>query len=254
MSDGDELWRALANPSRRRLLDLLRTGPRTTGDLADQFPDLSRFAVMQHLDVLTDAGVVIVERRGRHRYNHLNPVPLRGWYERWVPPAADRDAESLLRLRRTLEPEGDLMDDERFRTVRIAAELRFRTSPEKLFHTLTQDTRSWFPHTYGGDRCEALVAEPRVGGAVYEDWGGGTGHLYGHVTVYDPPLRWASRGRIMPGTILDTDYTITADGDGCMLRASKVAAGPMTEGEAASIGTYGDLARFADAIRAVVEA
>src|SRR5436190_15275176 len=149
MSDGDELWRARANPLRRRLLDLLRAGPRTTGDLAERFGDLSRFAVMQHLDVLTAAGVVIVERRGRHRYNHLNPVPLRTWYERWVPPAADTDAAALLTLKRAIEGADPM--DEQFRTVRISCELRFRTTPEKLFQAITHDTLSWYPHTYGGE-------------------------------------------------------------------------------------------------------
>src|SRR5262245_53030712 len=78
------VWRALANPVRRQLLDASSAGPRTTGDLAAEVPELSRFAVMQHLGVLTDAGLVVARPRGRHRFNHLNPVPLRRWYERWV--------------------------------------------------------------------------------------------------------------------------------------------------------------------------
>src|SRR6516165_4001086 len=94
-----DLWRALASPWRRRLLDLLRDGPRTTGGLSGEIPELSRFAVMQHLAVLTDAGVVIAERRGRDRLNYLNPVPLRDWYERWVQPMAGTGAASLLALK-----------------------------------------------------------------------------------------------------------------------------------------------------------
>src|SRR5580700_11758028 len=98
-----DLWRALASPWRRRLLDLLRGGPATTGALARQIPELSRFAVMQHLGVLAEAGVVIAERRGRDRFNYLNPVPLREWYERWVQPMADADSAGLLALKRTVE-------------------------------------------------------------------------------------------------------------------------------------------------------
>ena len=98
-----DLWRALASPWRRRLLDLLRNGPATTSALAGQVPELSRFAVMQHLGVLADAGVVLVERRGRDRFNYLNPVPLREWYERWVLPMADTGAASLLALKRAAE-------------------------------------------------------------------------------------------------------------------------------------------------------
>src|SRR5579862_9239376 len=98
-----DLWRALASPWRRRILDLLRDGPATTGAVAGQIPELSRFAVMQHLGVLADAALVLVERRGRDRFNYLNPVPLREWYERWVRPMADADAAALLMLKRTVE-------------------------------------------------------------------------------------------------------------------------------------------------------
>ncbi len=265
-SPGPDLWRALASPWRRRLMDLLRDEPRSTGDLAAAIPQLSRFAVMQHLDVLTGAGLVLVERRGRQRLNHLNPVPLRAYYERWVQPLADTSAAGLLALRRYLDRDtesngtpaqtGDqtmTTATDQVRTVRVSCELRFRTTPERLFTTLSQDSMSWFPHTYGGERVRAIVLEPRVGGAHYEDWGDGAGHLYGQVTAYDPPHRYATRGRIMPGTVLDTEYEITADADEAVLRMSKVAVGPMTAEEAASISQYGDLTHFADAIRAVVE-
>src|SRR5580692_13220029 len=100
---GSDLWRAMASPWRRRLLDLLAEGPATTGTLASRIPELSRFAVMQHLAVLTDAGVVAARRRGRDRVNYLNPVPLREWYERWVQPVADTGAASLLGLKRAAE-------------------------------------------------------------------------------------------------------------------------------------------------------
>jgi DNA-binding transcriptional ArsR family regulator len=85
MSDDlDPVWRALASPLRRRMLDRLRAGPRTTGALAALFPRLSRFAVMQHLSVLEEARLVVARREGRERWNALNPVPIRRIYERWV--------------------------------------------------------------------------------------------------------------------------------------------------------------------------
>jgi DNA-binding transcriptional ArsR family regulator len=58
---------------------------------------------MQHLGVLADAGLVIARRRGKHRFNHLNPVPLRRWYERWVVPLADAAATEMLALQRAVE-------------------------------------------------------------------------------------------------------------------------------------------------------
>ncbi|SCL44208.1 transcriptional regulator, ArsR family [Micromonospora citrea] len=71
----DDVFLALANPVRRRLLQLLAEGPRTAGDLADQF-DLSRPAVAEHLQVLRRAALVHDEPRGRQRHYHLTPEPL----------------------------------------------------------------------------------------------------------------------------------------------------------------------------------
>lgn len=259
-TDGGEqdIWRALASPHRRVLLDELRDGPRTTGDLAASLPDLSRFAVMQHLGVLTDAGLVVVRRRGRYRFNYLNPVPLRDWYERWVTPMADGAAAGMLALKHRVErPEGGTsmsVDSDQFRTVRIESELHLEARPERVFKALTEETLEWFPMTYGEDRVRSIVVEPHVGGAHYEDWGDGMGHLYGHVTVFDRPHVFSTRGRVMAGTILDTRYDLEEDGEGTVLRMSKVAVGPMTEEEAESIQTYGDLARFEEPLRRLVEA
>ncbi|HUF11512.1 MAG TPA: metalloregulator ArsR/SmtB family transcription factor [Longimicrobiales bacterium] len=102
---GDAVWRALANATRRRMLDELRGGPRTTGELAEAFPELSRFAVMQHLRVLQTAELVTVRRDGRRRYNYLNPVPLREVYARWVGPYMQPWAEALVSMRDELENE-----------------------------------------------------------------------------------------------------------------------------------------------------
>jgi DNA-binding transcriptional ArsR family regulator len=96
----ERVWKALSDPTRRKVLDLLRGGPRTTGDLAAGFPSLSRFAVMKHLAVLERARLILVERRGRERWNHLNPVPIRQIYERWISDYEGLWAGSLLKLKR----------------------------------------------------------------------------------------------------------------------------------------------------------
>ena len=79
--------------------------------------------------------------------------------------------------------------------------------------------------------------------------GDGRGHLYGEVTVYDPPVRWATRGRVMPGTILDTDYQLLEEAGAVVVSVTKVATGPMTEEEAAGIARFGDLTGYAAAIQ-----
>lgn len=99
----DAVFKALADPTRRRVLDLLRARARTTGELCAEFPGLSRFAVMKHVGVLHGAGLVTVRREGRVRWNHLNAVPLRRMYERWVSRYEGEWAGALLRLQERVE-------------------------------------------------------------------------------------------------------------------------------------------------------
>ena len=102
--DGQNAVRkALANPVRRAMLDLLADGPMRTGDLGAHFPDLSRFAVMQHLRVLEDADLVIPVRKGRERFNYLNPVPIQQVYERWVSRYMQPWTDALTSLKHGLE-------------------------------------------------------------------------------------------------------------------------------------------------------
>ena len=101
----EAVWKALSNPVRREILDVLREGPETTGELAGRFPSLTRFAVMQHLGVLQEAELVVVRREGRKRYNYLNPVPIQEVYDRWVVRYLKPWTEALVRLRDELEAE-----------------------------------------------------------------------------------------------------------------------------------------------------
>ncbi|PZR00711.1 MAG: transcriptional regulator [Cereibacter sphaeroides] len=98
----DPVFRALASPFRRSLMDALRDGPLTTGSLCAAFPAQDRCTVMQHLGVLTDAGLVVAERRGRERWNHLNTLPIRRIQDRWIAPHAARAVDKLSDLDRRL--------------------------------------------------------------------------------------------------------------------------------------------------------
>jgi len=99
----DRIFKALADPTRRRILDLLSPRPRTTGELVDAFPGLSRFAVMKHLGVLQRAGLLIVTREGRNRWNSLNAVPLKEVLRRWVGRHEELWADVLLNVRDSAE-------------------------------------------------------------------------------------------------------------------------------------------------------
>jgi DNA-binding transcriptional ArsR family regulator len=98
----DLVWRALADPTRREILDLLRERPLTTGEIADHF-EQTRFGVMKHLNVLVDAELVVVIRDGRKRWNHLNPMPLLEIYRRWIRHFEEPAMSRLDRLRRHAE-------------------------------------------------------------------------------------------------------------------------------------------------------
>lgn len=97
-NDDNLVFKALANETRRQVLDVLKTGPHTTSGLAKLFPDLDRTTVMQHLRVLERANLVIVERRGRERWNHLNAIPIQRIHERWIGTYAAHAAEKLSKL------------------------------------------------------------------------------------------------------------------------------------------------------------
>jgi DNA-binding transcriptional ArsR family regulator len=99
----DRIWKALADRKRRRMLDLLAVRPRTTGELVDAFPKLSRFAVMKHLGVLEQAGLLVITRDGRTRWNTLNPVPLQEELRRWVGKNEQMWADALLNIRDVAE-------------------------------------------------------------------------------------------------------------------------------------------------------
>jgi DNA-binding transcriptional ArsR family regulator len=106
----DALFKALGHRTRRRLLDALKPGPRTTGMLCEALSELDRCTVMQHLKVLEEAGLIVVERRGRERWNHLDALPIHAIHERWIGPYAAYAASMLSRLRRTAEVPGPAAD------------------------------------------------------------------------------------------------------------------------------------------------
>lgn len=99
----DRIFKALSAATRRSILDLLKDNPQTTGALCAQFPDLDRCTVMQHLKVLEEAELVIAERKGRERWNHLNALPIKHIHDRWIGPYAARAVGLLDRLKRDLE-------------------------------------------------------------------------------------------------------------------------------------------------------
>jgi len=97
-SDDDVVFKALASPTRRRLLDLLRAAPRTTGELCDAVPELDRTTVLQHLRVLERAELVTGRKVGRERHLSLAPLPIKRIHDRWISDYMTAAVDLLDRL------------------------------------------------------------------------------------------------------------------------------------------------------------
>lgn len=193
--ENPRVWRALADPTRRAILDLLRLQPMTTGQLAERF-ESTRFGVMKHLGVLVEAGLVLVRREGRVRWNHLNPVPIQEIYHRWLRAFEAGPADRLLRLKQHVESqeESPMAANPAFKSLDIQLEVDIAAPPEQVWRSLTAGIGEWWPAKfYVGTTPKRFLVEPQVGGRVFEDWGDGEGAMFGTVTVFEPNkcLQWA---------------------------------------------------------------
>ena len=122
----DDVFRALADPTRRSLLDelFLRDG-QTLGELEGRF-EMTRFGVMKHLKLLEEAGLVVTRRQGREKLHFLNPVPIRLVHDRWVSKYAEPWVAGLSDLKKGLE-----------RQMEKVFEIYIRTTPERLWEAIT---------------------------------------------------------------------------------------------------------------------
>ena len=125
-SDVDDVFKALADPTRRSLLDeLFREDGQTLSALEARF-EISRFGVMKHLKLLEEAGLVVSRRRGREKLHFLNPVPIRLVHDRWVSKYAEPWAAALSGLKTSLESPMEKI-----------FEIYIRTTPERLWQAIT---------------------------------------------------------------------------------------------------------------------
>jgi uncharacterized protein YndB with AHSA1/START domain len=133
----DAVFRALADPTRRGLLDeLFGQDGQTLSALEGRFP-ISRFGVMKHLRVLEDAGLVVTRRRGREKLHFLNPVPIRLVHDRWVSKYAEPWAAGLSGLKDRLEKDMEKV-----------FEIYIKTTPERLWEAIT-DTEMRQKYSFG---------------------------------------------------------------------------------------------------------
>lgn len=191
----EAVWRALSDPTRRAILDTLRSGPLTTGALADEFPQ-GRCAVMKHLDVLVASELVMVKRNGRERWNHLNPVPLQRMYERWVRPYEAMWAAPLVRLKDSIEeqhtssPSPDMSPTSSLATpnqsagvLTVQMEISIAAPMSRVWQSLTEDVNSWWPKDFlASVNPQSITLDAKLGGQLIERGENGGGVVW--YTVY----------------------------------------------------------------------
>jgi len=166
------VFKALADPTRRSLLDeLFRNDGQTLGALEEHF-SMTRFGVMKHLKQLEEAGLVVTRRRGREKLHFLNPVPIRLVHDRWVSKFAEPWVAGLSGLKETLE-----------QSMEKVFEIYIKTTPERLWEAIT-DPEIRAKYNFG-----AGVTSTWTPGARLEMGAAGAGGLLGEgeVVEVDPP-------------------------------------------------------------------
>jgi uncharacterized protein YndB with AHSA1/START domain len=157
----DGVFRALADPTRRSLLDALfeRDG-QTLSELEQRLP-MTRFGVMKHLRLLEEAGLVVSRRRGREKLHFLNAVPIRLVHDRWVSKYAEPWAAGLSELKQTLEEE----------TMEKVFEIYIKTTPERIWEAITDPE---------------LRRQYNFGMGVESDWSPGSSYEAAHSNSHGP--------------------------------------------------------------------
>ncbi|HMJ93890.1 MAG TPA: helix-turn-helix domain-containing protein [Allosphingosinicella sp.] len=185
-----DIWHALADPTRRLLIDRLAGGARTTSQLCENMP-MSRFGVMKHLGILERAGLVVARRHGRLRLNHLNAAPLRALVAGWLSPRAEALAAGAARFAEHLE-EGAMAEEMKAQAqqagvVDVALEWPVAAPVQRVWKALFDQPQSWWPAAHravGGDAVMRL--EAKLGGQLREEAPGGGGLVWYQVIAIDP--------------------------------------------------------------------
>ncbi|MCY0903350.1 ArsR/SmtB family transcription factor [Arthrobacter sp. H14-L1] len=202
----DAVFKALADPTRRSLLDeLYRADGQTLGALEGRF-EMTRFGVMKHLKQLEDAGLIVVKRRGREKLHFLNAVPIRLIYDRWVSKYAESWAAGLSDLKSDLE-----------KTMQKVFEIYIRTTPELLWHAIT-DPAIRSKYNFGAEFSGGMTP-----GSPIQMFGNGALLGEGETLEADPPRRLVQRMRQLYSEEVKAEgfsrisWDIETVGDSCRL-------------------------------------
>src|SRR5881275_846766 len=226
----DDVFKALADPSRRKLLDrLFKRDGQTLGALCERVA-MTRFGVMKHLRVLEEAGLVVSRRAGREKLHYLNAVPIRLVHDRWVSKYAAPFAAALSQLKSQLE--GTSMEN----NVQMY-QVFIRTTPEKLWQALTDGevTKKYF---FG----EEIHSSWKAGSEWHSTSPEGRRDVDGKVLECDPPRRLVMTWHVLYDPALSSEvskvtYLIEKRGEMCKLSVTHdLADAPKTAGHVSKDG------------------
>src|SRR5471032_2535556 len=202
----DDVFKALAHPTRRKLLyKLFKDDGQSLSALEKRLP-MTRFGVMKHLKLLEAAGLVVTRRQGREKLHFLNAVPIRLIHDRWVSKYAERWVAALSDLKYRLED-----------TMIKVFEIYIKTTPERLWHAIT-DTEMRRKYTFG-----AVVTSDWTPGSRFEGRGNGNLIFEGENLEVDPPRRLVQNFHALWGEDVKSEGTsrvtweIEPIGDSCRL-------------------------------------
>ena len=237
----ESIWKALADPSRRKLMDLVRESPKTTGDLVEAFDTLGRCAVMKHLSILEKANLIIPRKEGKYRWNHINAIPLQQVYERWVKKYEAQWATNLLQLKALAEHKSDLNQqnntvimEQQVQTINITMEIPIKAEINKVWACMNKEINLWWRKDfYTSPKTKEFILENKVGGRLYEDYGNGEGLLWATVIVLDSPYNIEFKGHLSPQfggpAISFLKFALSENDGGTLLTLSDTVLGQVSE-------------------------
>ncbi|GJM24179.1 MAG: hypothetical protein DHS20C16_05940 [Phycisphaerae bacterium] len=250
VSTAQNTWQALSDPTRRELLDLLRAGPRTTGELCEPF-EVSRYAVMKHLAVLERAELIRVYRRGRQRFNELNAAPLKSAVDAWIQHYKAYWNTNLHQLKQHIESDIAARAQSKTKSgekqmaqgtatdcgfINIEMEIKIKASPDRVFDAITSEIDKWWAYRVCKNAPMKLDATP--GGLFIESDGKGNGLVWGRVLQIERPkiIRIEEPMGNMPlprsGAHI---YKLTADGEHTIVKLTCQQMGQLSEKDKACL-------------------
>ncbi len=176
----DEVFRAINDPSRRRLLDeLFERDGQTLGELCSYLPEMTRYGVMNHLKILEEADLVTTHKQGRQKFHYLNPVPIRLIQDRWISRIAEPRVGAIAGVKARVEKGEPAMDQ----PIHVYKSF-IRGSAEDVWDAITNPEKT-VQYFYG----TAVESEWEVGAPMNYSYPDGSAASEGHIISIDPPKR-----------------------------------------------------------------